>query len=165
MTEQEIFQKIQILINYQSETNQIEAKTAKDGCPKKYYDTISSFANTCGGTILFGIDEENGFKEQKIYDINDLQSKISALCKDCMEPIIRPEFLMVDYNGQKILAVNIYEIPQNQKPCYYKPLGISKGSYIRVGDNDEHMTEYEIYSLQSIKMGYRKTYALLKEQR
>ena len=35
------------------------------------------------------------------------------------------------------------------KICYYKNVGINKGSYIRIGDSDEHMTDYEIYSLQS----------------
>ena len=28
-------------------------------------------------------------------------------------------------------------------------VGINKGSYIRIGDSDEHMTDYEIYNLQS----------------
>ena len=68
-----------------------------------------------------------------------------------MEPKIRPEFLPVIYNGKKLLAVKINEIEQNKKPCYYKQAGIQKGSYIRVGNSDEHMTEYEIYSLDSYR--------------
>ncbi len=38
---------------------------------------------------------------------------------------------------------------KKKKPCYYKNVGINKGSYIRIGDSDEHMIDYEIYSLQS----------------
>lgn len=45
---------------------------------------------------------------------------------------------------------------QNKKPCYYKPRGLNKGSYIRVGDRDEVMTEYEIYSLKSYNDGVRE---------
>ena len=47
------------------------------------------------------------------------------------------------------MAVKIDEIAQNKKPCYYKPKGLQKRSYIRIGDRDEPMTDYEIYSLQS----------------
>lgn len=38
---------------------------------------------------------------------------------------------------------------KKKKPCYYKNVGVNKGSYIRIGNSDEHMIDYEIYSLQS----------------
>lgn len=40
---------------------------------------------------------------------------------------------------------------QNNKPCYYKPAGIRKGSYTRVGDRDDLMTDYELNSLLTYK--------------
>ena len=134
---------------YQTETDRIEAKTAEKGCPQKCYDTISAFANKYGGIIIFGINEHNNFIEQDVYDVNDLQKQITALCNSCFEPKIRPEFLAVTYNKKKLLAVKINELPTKKKPCYYKNVGINKGSYVRIGDSDEHMTDYEIYSLQS----------------
>ena len=82
-----------------------------------------------------------------------MQKQVTALCTNSMEPKIRPEFLPIIYDNKRLLAVKINEIPQNQKPCYYKNAGLSKGAYIRVGDADELMTEYEIYSLQSYKDG------------
>ena len=51
------------------------------------------------------------------------------------------------------MVVEILELKQIEKPCYYIPNGIEKGSYIRVGDNDQKMTKYEIYALQSYKSG------------
>ena len=116
---------------------------------QKCYDTISAFANKYGGIIIFGINEHNNFIEQDVYDVNDLQRQITALCTTSLEPKIRPEFLAVTYNNKKLLAVKINELSQKKKPCYYKNVGINKGSYIRIGDSDEHMTDYEIYSLQS----------------
>lgn len=62
----------------------------------------------------------------------------------------------ITYNNKKLLAVKINEIPQNKKPCYYKNAGMNKGSYIRIGDSDEPMTDYEIYSLQSYKDGIQE---------
>lgn len=49
------------------------------------------------------------------------------------------------------------EIPAtdiSERPCYYRGVGRIKGSYIRVGDSDEPMTEYEVYSYEA----YRKKY-------
>lgn len=149
MTKKEVMGAIKYMQKYQTETDKIEAKTAEKGCPQKCYDTISAFANKDGGIIIFGINENNNFKEQDVYNVNDLQKQITSLCTTSLEPKIRPEFLVLTYNGKKLLAVKINELPQKKKPCYYKNVGIHKGSYIRIGDSDEHMTDYEIYNLQS----------------
>ena len=153
MTETEVIEAIKYMQEYQTETDKIEAKTAEKGCPQKCYDTISAFANKRGGIIIFGINEHNNFIEQDVYDVNDLQKQITSLCTNSLEPKIRPEFLTVTYNKKKLLVVKIKELPQKKKPCYYKNVGINKGSYIRIGDSDEHMTDYKIYSLQSYKEG------------
>jgi len=153
MTEKEIIDAIKYMQKYQTETDNLEAKTAEKGCPQKCYDTISAFANKYGGIIIFGINEHNNFIEQDVYDVNDLQKQITSLCTTSLEPKIRPEFLAITYNDKKLLAVKINELPQKKKPCYYKNVGINKGSYIRIGDSDEHMTDYEIYSLQSYTDG------------
>ena len=156
MTEKEVIEAIEFMKKYQTKTDKIETKTAEKGYPKKWYDTISAFANKSGGIIIFGINENNKFIEQDIYDVNDLQKQIASLCVESMEPKIRPEFLPITYNNKNLLAVKINEIPQKQKPCYYKGSGMLKGSYIRVGDSDEHMTDSEIYSLQSYREGTKE---------
>ncbi len=156
MTEQDVIEAIQYMQKYQTESDRIEAKTAEVDFPKKCYDTISAFANKYGGIIIFGINEHNKFIEQDVYDVNDLQKQITSLCTNSMEPKLRPNFLVITYKNKKLLAVKIDEIPQNRKPCYYKSAGIQKGSYIRIGDSDEHMTDYEIYSLQSYKDGIQE---------
>ena len=153
MTEHEVVEAIQFMQKYQTETDRLEAKTAEKGFPQKCYDTISAFANKYGGLIIFGINEHNNFIEQDVYDVSDLQKQITSLCTTSLEPKIRPEFLAITYNNKNLLAVKINELPQKNKPCYYKNVGINKGSYIRIGDSDEHMTDYEIYSLQSYKDG------------
>ena len=64
MNKEDILKMIQELNEKQTETMCIEAKTAKQGKPEKYYDTISSFANTMGGVILFGIEEKKTSKSR-----------------------------------------------------------------------------------------------------
>jgi len=156
MKKEEVINAIQILRKFKTETNKIEAKSAKEGFPKKCYDTISNFSNKSGGIIIFGIDESNNFISENVYDVNDLQKQITSLCKDSMVPSIRPEFLPIEFEGKNILAVKINEIIHTKKPCYYRPKGLIKGSYTRIGDSDEIMTDYEIYTLQSYNNGVKE---------
>ena len=146
---EEVLVAMDYLRKYKTETERIEVKTAKDGFPKKYYDTFSSFSNKYGGIIIFGINENKGFSIDGVYDVNDLQTQVTNLCSDSMEPKLRPKILAFELEGKNLLAVKLDEIPQNKKPCYYKPKGIKNGSYTRVGDRDDIMTDYELYSLQS----------------
>ena len=150
MEEKEVIEAIDYVRKYKTETNRIEVKSAAGGFPK-CYDTFSSFSNKYGGIIIFGIDENNNYDITGVYDINDLQKKVSSLCNDSMEPVIRPDILPIEYEGKKLLAVRVDEIPQNKKPCYYKLKGIKGGSYTRIGESDSQMTDYEIYALQSYK--------------
>ena len=78
---EEAIKAIEFLQKYKTETDQIEAKTALIDCPSKLYDTISAFSNKNGGIILFGINEKEGFSVNGVYDANDLQTKITNLCK------------------------------------------------------------------------------------
>ena len=149
MQENEIIEIIEYLKLYKTETNRIEAKSAINGFPKKCYDTISSFSNKRGGIIIFGISEEKDFSVEGVYDLNDLQKQVSSLCSDSMEPAVRADIMPLEYNGKKLLAVKINEVVQNKKPCFYKGKGMKNGSYTRIGDRDELMTDYEIYALQS----------------
>lgn len=56
------------------------------GCPKRLYDTLSSFSNQdSGGVLLFGIDEKSGFVPVGVYDAQDLQKKVTEQCNQ-MEP-------------------------------------------------------------------------------
>lgn len=156
MNKQDILDMIQELNEKQTETLTIESKTARNGKPEKFYDTISSFSNAIGGTILFGIEEKKvknktSFIPVGVYDVNELQKNITNICSTEFEPVVRPEIDIVEINDNKIVAVKIEPIKQRNKPCYYKPQGMHKGSYIRVGDRDDHMTEYEIYKCISYR--------------
>lgn len=145
----DVLNEIEVLRKFNSESEKVEVKTAHDGFPKKCYDTISGFANKSGGLIIFGLDEENDFASVGVNDVNDLQKQLTSLCNDAMEPVIRPEFLSFEFEGHNLFAAYIYELPISQKPCFYKPKGLINGSYIRDGERDSLMTDYEIYALVS----------------
>ena len=58
LQESELIELITKIKERKTETSKIEFKSAKGGVPEKLYDTFSSFSNTEGGVILFGIDEK-----------------------------------------------------------------------------------------------------------
>ena len=68
-----------------------------------------------------------------------------------MELVVRPRITFCEYDGKTIIAAEIAEMDAINKPCSYAGKGKSKGSYIRIGEADLPMTEYEIYSYDSFK--------------
>ena len=142
---------IQYIQTIKSETDDIEVKSAEKGCPK-IFDTLSSFSNKSdGGVIIFGIDENQDFNVVGVYNANDLQKNIKNQCNE-MTPKVRGVFTLLKWkNGKDILALEVPEIHQIDKPCFHTSKGINSGSYIRVGDSDERMNPLEIYSLTSFR--------------
>ncbi len=59
MTEEELVELVDRAVSLKTKTNNIEFKKAKNGVPENLYDTFSSFSNTSGGIIIFGIDEKD----------------------------------------------------------------------------------------------------------
>lgn len=134
-----------------AEEQTIELKSAQTGCPKRLYDTLSSFSNQdSGGVLVFGIDEQAAFQVVGVYDPQDLQKKITEQCLQ-MEPPVRAVFTLAEYHGKMICAVEIPAIDIAERPCYYRGAGRTKGSYIRVGDADLPMTDYELYSYEAFR--------------
>ena len=150
MTEKELIDLIDNILSFKCESTNIELKTAKNGCPESLYDTLSSFSNTEGGIIIFGVDERNGFKVTGIDDAQILQKKITEQSL-LMEPVVRPLYTVAKYEGKIVCSVEIPEIDEFLKPCYYKGKGRNKGSYTRVGEADLPMTEYELHCFDAFK--------------
>ena len=156
MNKDDILKILQELNDKQTETVTIETKSAKIGKPEKYYDTISSFANTLGGIIIFGIEErkiknKTIFEVCGVYDANDLQKNITNLCSNEFEPVIRPIINVINIDNKNVVIVKIDALKPKDKPCYYKPKGLHNGAYTRIGDRDDNMTEYEIYKCISYR--------------
>lgn len=154
MTSEELLALIDRVVCSRAEFQNIELKAAKKGCPEKLYDTLSSFSNRDdGGIIIFGIDEKNNFEKCGVYDLQDIQQKITEQC-NVMIPKVRPLFSYAERLGIQFCSVEIPSLDITERPCYYSGRGRLTGSYVRVGTNDERMTEYEIYSYEA----YRKKY-------
>jgi len=155
MTKEELLDLLNTVQINKCETQTIELKAARQGCPKKLYDTISAFSNQDdGGILVFGVDEEDGYQECGVYDPQDLQKKINEQCLQ-MNPPVRPLLSVAEKDGKVFVSAEIPGLDLADRPCFYKGVGRLKGSYTRVGDSDEPMTEYEIYSYEAFRKKYQ----------
>lgn len=155
MTENELWDLIRRIRERKCEEQTVEVKAARKGCPEKLYDTISAFSNqNAGGVFVFGLDESEDFKEVGVYDAQDLQKKVMEYCEQ-MTPVVRPVFTVCGDESRVFVSAEIPPVDLAERPCYKTARGRVNGSYIRVGDADKPMTEYEVYSYEAFRRKYR----------
>lgn len=151
MLSEELIKLIHDIQDMKCEMQSVELKKANGGAPHRLYDTLSAFSNQSGGgTIVFGVDEENNYEICGVYDPQDLQVKVTAQANQ-MHPVVRPLFTIAKIGDKTIVSAEIAECDIFDKPCYYTGAGKLRGSYIRVGETDMPMTDYEIYSYEAFK--------------
>ena len=150
----ELISAIDKIKTYKCEMQDVEIKASEKGCPQRLYNTLSSFSNQdTGGVIIFGISEDKSYSTVGVYNAQDLQKKVTEQCKQ-MEPVVRPLFTVAEYEGRTVVSAEIPSVDIAERPVFYKGAGRLRGSYIRVGESDEQMSEYEIYSYEAYR---RKT--------
>lgn len=155
MVEKELRDFIETIQLRGCEEQTTEVKAAYKGCPEKLYDTISAFSNqNSGGVFVFGLDEASDFSEVGVYDAQDLQKKVMEYCEQ-MTPVVRPVFTVCEKGGKVFVSAEIPPIDISDRPCFKTAKGRLQGSYIRVGEADKPMTEYEVYSYEAFRKKYR----------
>lgn len=110
--------------------------------PKSWLKSVSAFANTSGGTLFFGIDDNHNVvglaNPQK--DAED----ISRLIKERISPT--PRFILTSEQEYE-KAVLVLSIPKGtHTPYYYKADGIRE-AYIRLGDESIVAPDHILHEL------------------
>jgi ATP-dependent DNA helicase RecG len=104
MTLQEIDGIIQ-----QGEGLKIEFKEATDSIPKSFYETVVSFSNTDGGTILLGVDDLGnitGITPSSVPKL--LKDMVTALnSRDCINPPLYVQPFTVQHSNGLIVVIQI----------------------------------------------------------
>jgi len=151
MTTEDLRQLIADVQRHDSELDAVEVKSARRGTPQHLEGPLSAFANrTGGGIVLFGLQENEDFKIVGVGDAQRLQEEISH--KACeMAPPLRLQFTVETIGGHTVVAAEIPEVPVPRRPCYHRPSGLQRGSFIRVGNTNRRMTDYEIFGYVSAR--------------
>lgn len=155
MRADELIALIRDIQRLKTEKQTIELKACEKGFPSRIYDTLSSFSNQDdGGIILFGISEKDNYDVVGVYNAEETQKKIMENCNQ-MEPKVRALITMCEIDGKTVVAAEIPGIEIVLRPVFYAGVGRIKGSYVRVGDADLPMTEYEVYSYEAFRRRIR----------
>lgn len=131
-----------------------EAKSCASNLSSDVWESISAFANTEGGTLLLGLDEDGGFVPVPHFEIDKICNQlISGMGDGGTEGRLTnpPQYsiLRVSLEGSPILVTLVKELEPFYKPCYISERGKAGGSYKRIDDADIKLTPNEVYSLES----------------
>lgn len=126
--------------------------------PKSWLKSVSAFANTKGGILLYGV-RDNDKKPVGLEDISDTSSRISQLINSKITPVPRYELNPFKQDNKDFLEVNIGDGPAT--PYYYNSDG-RKTAYIRSGDESIEAPEHMLQSL--ILKGQNRTYDCLPSE-
>ncbi len=110
--------------------------------PKSWCKSVSAFANTSGGALIFGISDDG-----KIIGLMDSEGdaeRISEIIKTRLDPI--PEFNLsfCEEKGKRLIILDIYK--GEETPYYYSGDGVME-AYIRVGNESVQATSTELKRL------------------
>lgn len=115
----------------------------KSGVGKAVLATLSAFSNSGGGLLIIGLSEEDGFTRVEGFNASKARDALLGRCRQ-LTPQIRPLVEIVPFEGGQLVVATVDEMLARQRPVYVRERGVYHGSYLRVGDADELMRNYEV---------------------
>lgn len=120
----------QLLAQHEGKTLEFKACLSE---PLPFLKTLVAFANSAGGTIIFGVED----KTRRVLGVEDpleLEARIANVVSDAVRPRLAPEIEIHPWRRTHLLVVRVY--PSPVMPHYVRALGPEKGVFIRVGSSN-----------------------------
>lgn len=111
--------------------------------PKSWCKSVSAFANTLGGALIFGIS--NGDEIVGVVNPSSDAEKISEIIKNRLNPI--PEFKLRFYKTEDEKVLIILDIFKGEETPYYYSADGDLEAYVRVGNESVKATPTELKRL------------------
>ena len=128
-------------ISTYKENNQLEVKKATGGLPNSIWETYSAFANTNGGYILLGVDE-NSDKTLNIIGLPNPEKLIADFWNTINNPqkvsfnILSDRHVqIIEIDGKKIISIEVPRADRALKPIYLNEKPFTE-TYRRNGEGD-----------------------------
>lgn len=145
-----------INFKYPRESSILEFKEASFALPKTFWETVSAFANSQGGQIVLGIQEDKKSKTYTIKGVYDPGGIRKALFNENNNPskinmpiITENDVIEYKVSGYTIIQINIRKASNEERPIYLN--GSSENCYIRTDDGDRKATfqQYKYFIVDS----------------
>lgn len=127
------------------EWNDIEFKEALWAIPKDALSTVSAFANTAGGHLVFGVKQENGtFSISGVIQADKVQNDFLGQVRDRnkISVLLPIEGQLHALDDGTVIVFYVPEAQRNEKPVFLD--GNPKKAYIRRGGRDDTCTGDEL---------------------
>ena len=134
----------------------VEVKACKEALSKDIWESVSAFGNTHGGTIILGLEENEGFKPVRGFKLNKVRDQFLSNLEEggAVKPKISnmPQYDLerIDFEEAQVLVIEIDEVEARFKPCYIRERGVSNGAFKRVDDKDIKLSATEVFELQNL---------------
>lgn len=110
--------------------------------PKSWLKSISAFANTNGGYLIFGIEEDNTVVGLEDYKKDS--EVISENIKEKIDPFLDFDLSIENIDGKYIIILNV---KSGKKTPYYMVDNGSRIAYVRIGNQSVPANSNELYRL------------------
>lgn len=154
--EEPLVQAIKRLRAQHNDDADYEAKSCTTTLSKSVWESVSAFANTDGGTLLLGVDENKNFTVPPQFDadktINQFVDGMGDGSKDGAKVVSPPPYSIHrdTLDGAQMVSVQVHENDAAHKPCYVKSKSVSTGSYKRQDDKDILLSPTELFEMQNV---------------
>jgi predicted HTH transcriptional regulator len=95
--------------------------------------SVVAFANTAGGTILFGVED----RTRRVVGVEnplDLEARLANVITDAVRPRLAPEIAVLAWRRTHLVAVRVHA--EAGRPHYVAALGPDEGVFVRVGSTN-----------------------------
>lgn len=124
----------------------VEVKRASGGVPR-LAETLCAFGNMpAGGTVVLGVDENDGFRVTGVADVAIMEAGVSAQARSAVVPPVQVGFDSVSVDGKDVVVVTVAGLPSAAKPCRAQGR-----AYLRQADGDYVMSEQEVAQLVALQ--------------
>lgn len=131
----------------------VEAKLATGGLPNSLWETYSSFANTFGGVILLGVEENKETHELIPKGVSVPHQIITNIWNILNNPqkinnniLLDNHVYSIEHNGMDIVVIEVPKADRRDKPIY-TGIDMFKGSFKRNSEGDYRCKKEEVLAM------------------
>ena len=101
--------------------------------PGNILKTLVAFANTAGGRLLIGIEDDSREVLGVEYPLDE-EERICNLIADSIKPRLVPNVELISFEDKTLLILEVY--PSGSRPHWLKKEGPEEGVYVRLGSTN-----------------------------